>query len=106
MTKIVDLRQRVSRDNREYRPGNCAHRHINLDSHGGIVTCVNCKATLSPFWALTMLSGQYELALANIARLTERLTLADERIAALSANSETLQPCSKDAAKSDNRGLD
>jgi hypothetical protein len=106
MTKIFDLRRRVSRDNREYRPGECAHRHINLDSHGGIVTCVNCKATLSPFWALTMLSGQYELALANIARLTARLTLADERIAAFSAETAAAQPRSKDAAKSDDRGLD
>jgi len=106
MTKIVNLRQRISRDNREHRPAECAHRHINLDSHGGIVTCVTCKAMLTPFWALSMLSGQYELALENIVRLTKRLTLADERIAALSAEPAAAQSRSKDAVKSDDRGLD
>jgi hypothetical protein len=77
-----------------------------LDSNGGIVTCVHCKATLSHFWALSMLSGQYELALANIARLTKRLSLADERIAAMSAQAETNQIRSKDTPKSDDQGID
>ncbi len=105
MTKVVSFRQRISRDNQAQRAGECAHRHIKLISHGGIVTCVDCKATLSPFWALSMLSSQYELALANIARLTERLTLADERIAALSEKIED-QAGPKGAAKNYDPGID
>jgi hypothetical protein len=105
MTKVVDLHHRISRDNQGHRTGKCAHRHINLINHGGIVTCVDCKAMLSPFWALTMLSSQYELALAHIARLTERLTLADERIAALSEKMERgANP--KDASKSHDTSID
>jgi hypothetical protein len=85
MTKVLDfLRARITRDDRQYRPGECTHRHIKLESHGGIVSCVECKSALSPFWALTMLSHQYEMALANIARLNERVALADGRIGALS----------------------
>ncbi|MGA7812585.1 hypothetical protein, partial [Caballeronia sp.] len=74
-----------------HRPGACTHHHLKLDSHGGIVTCVDCKISLSTFWALTM--EQYQLALANIDRLTERLTFANARIISLSAALEE-QKCS------------
>lgn len=86
MSKVVDLRSiRISRNERPHRLGECAHRHIKLDRHGGTVTCGNCNATLSPFWALEMLSEQYVLALANIDRLTARLQHANEHMLTLSA---------------------
>lgn len=107
MSKVVDIRNLwITGDARTHRPGECAHRHIHLDNNGGVVTCAHCKATLSHFWALSMLASQYELALENIARLTKRLSLADERIAAMSAQAETNQIRSKDAPKSDDQGID
>lgn len=66
-----------------YRPSECAHRHIKLDARGGIVTCSDCGAALSPFWALTMLADQYALAVSSIDSLQARLTQANERIVEL-----------------------
>jgi len=86
MTNVLKFeRVRLTRDERNYRPGECTHHHLKLDSRGGIVTCVDCNISLSTFWALTMLSEQYQLALANIDRLTERLATTDARIISLSA---------------------
>ena len=86
MSNVIDFASiRISRNERPPRPGQCAHRHIKLDRHGGTVTCGNCNAALSPFWALEMLSEQYVLALANIDRLTARLQQANEHMLTLSA---------------------
>ncbi len=108
MSKVVDIRKiRITRDERTHRPGECAHRHIKLDRHGGPVTCGNCGAALSAFWALEMLSEQYTVALANIARLDKRLKQTDERILALSAAlDEQHAPVQKDALMSDVPRLD
>ncbi len=65
-------------------PRDCSHRRIKLDSRGGIVSWAECGAALSPFWALTMLSEQYTVALKHIERLGERIALADARILELS----------------------
>jgi hypothetical protein len=62
----------------------CAHRNIRLVERGEIVSCSDCLAVLSPFWALTMLSQQYSLAMSQIERLTTRTKLADARILELS----------------------
>jgi hypothetical protein len=108
VSKVVDIRNfRITRDERTHRIGECAHRHIKLDRHGGIVTCRNCGAALSAFWALEMLSEQYTVALANIARLDKRLMQADERILTLSAaRDEQHAPVQKDALMSDVPRLD
>jgi hypothetical protein len=73
-------RTRITKDDRTYRPSECAHRHIKLDARSGIVTCADCGAALSPFWALTMLADQYALAVSSIDSLQARLTQANERI--------------------------
>lgn len=73
-------RTRITKDDRTYRPSECAHRHIKLDARGGIVTCSDCGAALSPFWALTMLADQYALAVSSIDSLQAQLTQANERI--------------------------
>lgn len=73
-------RIRITKDDRTYRPSECAHRHIKLDARGGIVTCSDCGAALSPFWALTMLADQYALAVSSIDSLQAQLTQANERI--------------------------
>ncbi|WP_069638499.1 hypothetical protein [Burkholderia sp. PAMC 26561] len=107
MSKVVDIRKfRVTRDERTHRPGECAHRHIKLDRHGGIVTCGNCGAALSAFWALEMLSEQYASALANIARLDQRLTQANDLIATLSAALDDRQTIQKSTLMSDVPTLD
>jgi hypothetical protein len=68
MSNVLSFKRiRVAHDDRAHRPGECAHLHLRLDSRGGIVSCADCNASLSPFWALTMLSEQYKLALSNIA---------------------------------------
>jgi hypothetical protein len=86
MSNVVDLNSvRITRDERLHRPGECFHRHIKLDRHGGVVTCGDCDSALSPFWALEMLSTQYSLALANIDRLNARLDAESERMLTLSA---------------------
>ncbi|VVD31291.1 hypothetical protein [Paraburkholderia dioscoreae] len=86
MSSVIPFaRLRVTTDNRTHRPGECAHHNIKLDSRGGIVTCRDCGASLSPFWALTMLAEQYELALDHARRLEDRLARADSRILELSA---------------------
>jgi hypothetical protein len=81
MSSVYEFRQiRITKDDRTYRPSECAHRHIKLDARGGIVTCSDCGAALSPFWALTMLADQYALAVSSIDSLQARLTQANERI--------------------------
>ena len=81
MSNVYAFRRiRITKDDRMYRPSECVHRHIKLDSRGGIVTCSDCGAALSPFWALTMLADQYALALSSIDSLQVRLTQANERI--------------------------
>ena len=86
MSSVIPFaRLRVSKDGRTHRPGECAHHHIRLDPRGGIVSCRDCGAALTPFWALTMLADQYAIALAQIQRLDERLAHADGRIRELSA---------------------
>ncbi len=75
---------------RDLRAGGCAHRRIRLDQHGGVVTCTACNATLAPFWALSMLSEQYSLAMSQIERLSARLSLADARLLELSAQLDAL----------------
>lgn len=86
MSSVVPFtRLRVTKDDRTHRPGECAHHHIRLDPRGGIVNCRDCGATLTPFWALSMLADQYALALAQIQRLNERIAHADDRILKLSA---------------------
>lgn len=91
-------RMRVTTDDRPHRPGECAHRNIRLDPRGGIVTCRDCSATLTPFWALTMLADQYAVALTHIERLETRLARADSRILELSAELDSRQP-TKDPSK-------
>ncbi|MFM0007360.1 hypothetical protein PQR57_41210 [Paraburkholderia dipogonis] len=82
---------RVTKDDRIHRPLECAHHHIRLDPRGGLVNCRECGATLTPFWALSMLADQYAIALAQIQRLNERLALADSRILELSTELDATQ---------------
>jgi hypothetical protein len=79
MSRVIPFtRLRVTKDER------IAHHHIRLDPRGGLVNCRECGATLTPFWALSMLADQYAIALAQIQRLNERLAGADSRILELS----------------------
>jgi len=103
---LVFKRVRLTHDDRKHRPGECAHLHLNLDSRGDIVSCVDCKASLSPFWALSMLSEQYQLALAHVDRLTARLVLADGRIIDLSRHRSREADDAKDGSNNAESPLD
>jgi hypothetical protein len=70
----------------------CPHRKLRLVEHGGIVMCADCHVTLSPFWALSMLSKQYALAIDHIDRLKSRIELADARILELSQELDATSP--------------
>ena len=70
----------------------CAHRNLRLVEQGGIVMCVDCHVTLSSFWALSMLSRQYALAMDHIDRLKSRIELADARILELSLELDATSP--------------
>jgi hypothetical protein len=86
MSSVIPFaRVRVTTDERTSRPGECRHHNIRLDPRGGIVTCRDCTASLTPYWALTMLADQYAVALDHIERLEQRLMGADARILDLSA---------------------
>ena len=83
-------RRRLSKEGQGQPVHNdCRHRHLRLNQNGGIVICADCDAMLTPFWALSMLSTQYALALAQIERLKARLSLADARIIELSDELDT-----------------
>ncbi|MDR5762986.1 hypothetical protein [Caballeronia sp. LZ035] len=86
MSKVIPFaRVRVSVAEQNERPrGECTHRRIMLEPNGGVVVCSTCGAMLSSFWALSMLSEQYGLALAQVDRLNTRLALACARILELS----------------------
>lgn len=93
MSSVIPFaRLRVTTDERtQPSVGECKHHHIKLYPHGGIVTCRDCGAALTPFWALTMLSEQYAAALSQIDRLKERAALCDARIHDLSAQLDARQ---------------
>lgn len=59
-------------------PGECDHKHIELDARGDIVRCVKCGVQLSAFWALEMLSDEYNRALGKLKRDREALAKAKE----------------------------
>jgi hypothetical protein len=73
----------------------CAHRNLRLFEQSDIVMCAVCHATLSPFWALSMLSEQYAFAMAHIDRLKSRIELADARILELSQELDAMLPGEK-----------
>lgn len=58
-------------------PKACDHTEISLDANGHVVRCVKCGDQLSAFWALEMLSEQYNRALAGLEQ--ERAALAKAR---------------------------
>lgn len=54
----------------------CDHKHIELDRRGAVVRCNKCGVQLSAFWALEMLSDEYNRALTGLAREKEALAKA------------------------------
>lgn len=78
----------------------CAHRNLRLVESGATVTCADCHVTLNPFWALSMLSEQYALAMRHIDRLNERVKLADARILKLSQELDGMSPGKRSAIQS------
>jgi hypothetical protein len=101
MRKVIPFGRRAVAPNtpRDVK-AKCAHRNLRLVEHGGIVMCADCHVTLSPFWALSMLSAQYALAMAHIDRLKSRIELADARILQLSQELDAMSPCERSPNKS------
>jgi len=62
------------RDRYAPAPDQCNHRHIELDERGDIVRCTKCGAQVSAFWALRMLTEDYNDALVRLERKRQQLT--------------------------------
>ena len=96
MRKVIPFGKRaVAPNTRRDVKAKCAHRNLRLVEHSDIVTCAVCHVTLSPFWALSMLSEQYAFAMAHIDRLESRIELADARILELSQELDAMLPGEK-----------
>ncbi|WP_250520359.1 MULTISPECIES: hypothetical protein [unclassified Caballeronia] len=96
MRKVIPFGKRAVAPNtpRDVK-AKCAHRNLRLIEHGCIVMCADCHVTLSPFWALSMMSEQYALAMGHIHRLKSRIELADARILELSRELDAMSPGEK-----------
>jgi hypothetical protein len=96
MRKVIPFGKRaVAPNTRRDVKAKCAHRNLRLVEHGGIVMCADCHVTLSPIWALSMLSEQYAFAMAHLDRLKSRIELADARILELSQELDAMLPGEK-----------
>ncbi|MBC8640744.1 hypothetical protein IAG25_28405 [Caballeronia sp. EK] len=84
MSNILPFTRLRSTNDVRSHVNDCAHRHIRLAKHAGIVSCADCGSALTPFSALSILAEQYGLALSQIEHLKDRLALADARILELS----------------------
>lgn len=71
---IGDWKLHIKGRHRMGAPGECDHKHIELDERGDIVRCSKCGVQLSAFWALEMLADEYNRALSRLQ--AERATLA------------------------------
>lgn len=96
MRKVIPFERRAAASNTlGHVEAKCAHRNLRLVEQGGIVMCADCQVTLSPVWALSMLSAQYALAMDHIERLKSRIGLADSRILELSRELDAMLPREK-----------
>ena len=76
--QIGEWKLQHKHNHRYVEPGDCDHKHIELDARGDIVRCVKCGDQLSAFWALKMLSDEYNRALGKLQREREALEKAKE----------------------------
>ncbi len=76
--QIGEWKLQHKHSHRYVAPGECDHKHIELDARGDIVRCVKCGDQLSAFWALKMLSDEYNRALSKLQREREALEKAKE----------------------------
>lgn len=51
----------------------CKHYHMTLDDNGDIVTCDDCGKQLSAYWALRLLTDQYQEAWRKVSARGERI---------------------------------
>lgn len=75
---IGDWKLQQKGKHRYPEPGECDHKHIELDGRGDIVRCMKCGVQLSAFWALEMLASEYNKSLAKLQRDQEALAKAKE----------------------------
>lgn len=75
---IGDWKIQRNGEHRFQAEGDCDHRHLELDERGDVVRCVKCKTQVSAFWAIKMISEQYDLSLRKLAGEREILKRAKE----------------------------
>lgn len=60
-------------------PKSCKHRVVIIDDNGGTVTCERCEAHLSPIWALTMLTNEWQGSVARLASWRDEIKAESEK---------------------------
>jgi hypothetical protein len=75
MPNVIDIAGfRLTRGSRPSSSKDCDHKNLTLDPAGaGIVTCDDCNRQVSAFWALQMISEQFELEMAKLKRKEKAL---------------------------------
>ena len=83
---IGDWQIKRSGEYRMQTDGDCDHKHLELDERGDVVRCLKCGTQVSAFWAIKMISEQYNLSLRKLASERETIRLAkDENLHLLAA---------------------
>ena len=75
---IGDWQIKRSSEHRIQKDGDCDHKHLELDERGDVVRCLKCGTQVSAFWAIKMISEQYNCSLRKLASERETVKQAKE----------------------------
>lgn len=75
MSNVIEIAGfKLTRGQGPSRTKDCPHKNLTLDSAGaGIVICDDCNRQVSAFWALQMISDQFEHEMAKLKRQEKAL---------------------------------
>ncbi|MGH8431457.1 MAG: hypothetical protein ACREUF_13750 [Solimonas sp.] len=85
VVQIDEMRLTKLHRHRFPKAGDCKHMHLTMDDEGDIVKCDDCGIQVSPFWALKLLSEQYERAMAKIQSRERSQAAAEQKTLHLKA---------------------
>lgn len=75
---IGDWKIQRNGEHRIQTEGDCDHKHLELDERGDVVRCLKCGTQVSAFWAIKMISEQYNSSLRRLVRERETVKQAKE----------------------------
>lgn len=86
VTNVINIGDAAFRTKRErygiFKPDECKHLHLTLDDHGDTVQCDDCKVFVSAYWALKLLTMQFQRQEQSLAARRAQLDAetADKRL--------------------------